>query len=433
MARTASAGSVCIAWLITAAGMLTLVMAFKILSVKHPECNAGIYQYAQAAYGEFTGFNAAWGYWLCTAFSNVAYAVMLNDAFGAFFPSMLNHGWATILFGSALIWVMFFIVACGIRTAKIINTSLAVVKVILLIFIVIIFCAYFNPKLFQSDLWGDGKLWQPVGLQIKNSMMVTLFCFFGVEGAVMLSARAKRPKDVGRAGVAGFLIAWVLYLLVSVLCFGLMSRYSLSDLPDPSIAYILQHTLGSWAYYFVIISVIIALLGGWVAWTLVVAQVPYEAAAVGILPKIFLRTNRNKMPTFGLLASSIAMEIFLLMVVTADNVYLAALHITGLMILPCYLFTALYLWKQASGLRVKILAALAILFCAWMIYAGGIINTLLTSVFYLCGIWFFIQARKENGVRTDKMFHGNDRKALVILCGASLFSLIYVALAGLHL
>lgn len=430
MAATSSVGAVVLSWVITAAGMLTLVAAFKILADKYPSYNAGIYQYAQKGFGQFAGFNAAWGYWLCTAFSNVAYAVMLNDSFGAFFPSLLKHSWETVLFGSTLIWVMYFIVVSGIKTAKIINTILAVVKVLVLIFIIVMFILHFDPSLLKSDIWGNTAEIGSVGHQIKGSMMVTLFCFFGIEGAVMMSARAKNPKDVGRAGVVGFMISLVLYMLVSVLCFGLMPRVDLAGLQDPSTAYLLKDIFGGWAYYFIIGAVIIALLGGWVAWTLVVAEVPFEAAKVKILPKIFLRTNSNNMPAFGLFASSLVMELFLLLVVTADNVYLAALHITGLMILPCYLFTGMFLWKQASSVKVKVLGAVSVLFCLWMIYAGGILQMVMTSVFYLCGVWFYIKARREITDRCEPVFSRRDMIILGALCLASLFTVTYLMIEG---
>lgn len=430
MAATSSVGAVTLAWIITACGMLTLVAAFKYLSDKYPNLNAGIYQYAEAGFGEFAGFNTAWGYWLCSAFSNVAYAVMLNDTLGAFFPELLNHGLATVIVGSVFIWIMFFIVAQGIRTAKIINTILAAVKVLLIVFIIVVFCIHFDILRWDSDIWGATQNIGSVGHQIKGSMMVTLFCFFGVEGAVMLAARAKKSSDVGKAGVTGFLISLLLYMLISILCFGLMTRAKLAGLQDPSIAYILRVELGEWAYYFVIISLLIALLGGWVAWTLVVAQVPYEAATVKILPKIFTRTNRNNMPTFGLMASSIAMELFLLLVVMSDNVYLTALHITGLMILPCYLFTALFLWKKADSRKVKIIAAACTLFCCWMIYAGGIRQMLMTSVFYLCGVWFFIKARRENTDGCTPIFSRKDFITLGILSLASLFTVFDLMIEG---
>lgn len=423
MASVATPGAVMLAWLITAAGILPLVIAFKWLSNHYPQYNAGLYQYAQAEFGNYAGFNIAWGYWLCTAFSNVAYGVMLNDSFGAFFPALLRHGWETVAFGSALIWLMYFIVAQGVKTAKTVNTLLAGIKVVMLVFIITIFVTMFRLDLFDTQIWGRLPEIGGTMSQVKQTMMVTLFCFFGVEGAVMMSARAKRPKDVGRAGIAGFVISLALYLAVSLLCYGLLSRAQLAGLPDPSIAYILRETCGEWAYWFVISAVIISLLGGWVAWTLVVAQVPYEAALVGILPRTFRRVNRHGMPTYGLVASSIVMELFLLMVVMADDVYLAALQITGLMIIPCYFFTGLFLLKKADTGWMKVVAAIATGFCLWMAWAGGLKEMLMTSVFYLAGIGFYIKARRDNGTPDERMMTRGEKVTFYCLAVASVVTL----------
>lgn len=427
MAAVASPAAVFTAWLVTAAGILPLVLSFKWLSDRYPQYNAGIYQYAQAGYGNYAGFNIAWGYWLCTAFSNVAYGVMLNDSCGAFFPALLGHGWRTVAFGSALIWLMYYIVARGVRTAKFVNTLLAGVKVVMLLFIITIFVIFFNADLFDTDIWSSTSLIGGFGRQVRSTMMVTLFCFFGVEGAVMMSARASRSSDVGKAGIAGFLISLALYMAVSLLCFGLLSRAHLAGLHDPSIAYILKETCGDWAYWFVISAVIVSLLGGWVAWTLVVAQVPYEAALVGILPGAFKRLNRHGMPAYGLVASSIVMELFLLLVVTADDVYLASLHITGLMIIPCYLFTGLFMLKKADSHKVRLLASAIILFCLWATYAGGIRPMLMTSVFYLIGVVFYIQARHENAPG-HQVFTKSEFRVLLLLTAASVATAVILAM-----
>lgn len=424
LAAVANPTSVCMAWIITAAGILPLVMAFKWLSDNYPQYNAGLYQYAQAGFGNYIGFNIAWGYWLCTAFSNVTYAVMLNDAFGSFFPALLKHGWETVAFGSVLIWIMYYIVTRGIKTAKIVNTLLAVIKIVMIIFIITTFAILLDTDLFDEGELSHWELDTPAAEQIKSTMMVTLFCFFGVEGAVMMSARAKKASDVGKAGFAGFLVSLVLYMTVSLLCFGLLSRSALAELPDPSIAYILKETCGAWAYWFVISAVIVSLLGGWVAWTLVVAQVPYEAAMVGILPSEFKKTNSHGMPMFGLFTSSVVMELFLIMVVMADDVYLAALHITGLMVIPCYLFTGLFLWKVADNIKVRTIAVLTTAFCLWMAYAGGMLEMLMTSIFYLAGIYFYIKARKETAKASEPIFSTKEKFLLVLNIFASAVSLM---------
>ncbi|MBD5374038.1 MAG: amino acid permease [Bacteroides sp.] len=425
MASVASPVAVFIAWMVTAAGILPLVIAFKWLSDHYPQYNAGLYQYAQAEFGNYAGFNIAWGYWLCTAFSNVAYGVMLNDSCGAFFPGLLDHGWETVVFGSVLIWIMYFIVARGVRTAKTVNSLLALVKIVMLVFIIVIFIIFFKTGLFNADIWELDQLGS-IAMQVKSTMMVTLFCFFGVEGAVMMSARALRSSDVGKAGFAGFLISLVLYMAVSLLCYGLLSRANLSTLPDPSIAYILKEACGDWAYWFVICAVIMSLLGGWVAWTLVVAQVPYEASLVGILPSSFKRLNRHGMPAFGLFASSVVMELFLILVVMADDVYLAALRITGLMIIPCYFFTGLFLLKKARSGGMRIIAIITSAFCLWMAYAGGLKDMFMTSVFYIIGTGFYIRARRENSP-SSALFTSGEKCGIIVLALGSAATLVMLA------
>lgn len=427
LAIGAGPGAVALAWVITAAGMLLLVATFKILADRRPDLNAGIYQYAKEGFGNFAGFNIAWGYWLCTAFANVAYAVMLNDSFGAFFPALLPHKLPTLLFGSVLIWGMFFIVSGGIRTAKFLNNLLAIVKVAAILLIVVILCINIELGIFRINWFAELEDTTSLSTQIKSTMLVTLWCFIGIEGAVMMSARAKHPQDVGRASVCGFFIAWLLYVLVSMLCYGVMTRAKLAGLEDPSVAYVLRDLCGDWAYYFVIISVIVSLLGGWLAWTLVCAEVPYEAATVHIFPRSFLRLNHHGMPAFGLFVSSVVMQSFLVLVLMADDVYMTALAITGMMVLPAYLSGGMYLWKvtyhpeeirsKEPGrlARYRVIGILCTLYCVWMIYAGGLGLFLFTSVFYLAGIGFYLRARIERKEEGTAKFTRADRITLVLL------------------
>lgn len=416
-AKGAGLGAVAVAWVITAAGMLLLVGSLKTLADRRPDLSAGIYQYAQEGFGNYLGFNSAWGYWLCASFANVTYAVMLNDSFGAFFPSLLNHGWEFLIFGTVLIWTMFGLVAMGVQTAKKLNNFLAALKVTVIVTIVVLLFLNVKYGMLSYEFLSSFTDFSDLATQIKSTMLITVYCFIGIEGAVMMSARAKKPKDVGKAGVVGFFGAWILYVLVSMLSYGIMHRPELAHLDNPSVAYVLQTVCGEWAYYFVIASVIISLLGGWLSWTFITAQVPLEAAKTKILPKSFERLNGKQMPAFGLFVSSVIMQLYLVTVTTADNVYLMSLNITSMMILPCYLFCGMFLWKASlhpallnnpsrkKRLRFLLTGIFCTIYCVWMLYSAGLFMLMLSSVFYIIGVPIYIKARREN-LSADRQKHG---------------------------
>lgn len=400
MAVSSGLTGVLIAWGVTALCILSLVATFKTLGDRRPDLDAGIYQYAHEGFGKYLGFNMAWGYWLSTCIANIAYAAMLNDSFGAFFPELLKHGWATFVFGTVLIWLMCGLLLRGIRTARMVNFVMAALKVCAIGFIVVLMWIYASVSGLESALTTGGpeSLWE----QVSGTMMVTLFCFIGIEGAVMMSARAKNPRHVGKASVAGFSLAWLLYVLVAVLSFGIMSKAGLSGLDDPSVAYVLKRCAGDWAYYFVIVSVIVSLLGGWLAWNLVCSQCAMEAAQVGVFPHRFLRMNGNGMPSYASVASAVMMEMFLVVVILSDDLYLSAVNITGMMVLPPYLMSGLYLWKasyrpaelgnpgRVKLARFRAAGVACTLSCGWMIWAGGIDLLLQTTIFYLPGAVFYM-------------------------------------------
>lgn len=407
MARAAALGPVILAWLITAVGVYFLVLVFKHLADARPDLNAGIYQYAQVGYGNYVGFNMAWGYWLCVILGNVTYIVMLNDSLGAFFPVLQSHSWHMVLFGTVFVWLMFLLVSKGVKSASLVNNILAVIKFgcLLLIIGVLVVCA--RVGFFTYDFWGQQSLppLGTVGDQFSSCMLVTVWSFLGIEGAVMMSARARRPSDVGRATRRGFLLALALYMLVTVLCFGVMRQPQLATLPNPSLAYVLDACAGPWAKWFVIVSVIVSLTGGFIAWTLVCAQTPNQAAAVKILPRQFLHLNSHGMPTYGMIVASCVITLCLILVKTAENVYLAALNLTTLMVLPPYLMSACYFWKLSGKrytgrvviVRHRAIAVMAVAFCLYTLWAGGLKLFMVTSLFYIAGTPFFVMARKQHG------------------------------------
>ena len=454
MASTAHLGAVIISWLITGFGMVFLVLTFKILSDQRPDLKQGIYRYAQVGFGNYIGFNIAWGYWLCVAFGNVSFAVMLNDAFGAFFPILLRHEWPTLLFCWGVIWGMFLLVLRGIMTASFINTVMTVLKFGAIIIIVTLLFVYLDSDLLWGDIWGDNAIedYPPVaGLpsQIMGTMLITMFCFVGVEGAVMLSSYAKNRKDVGKASVTGFYLALVIYALISILCYGVRTRAELATMHDPSIAYVLKSVCGNWAYYFVICTVIVSIMSGFIAWTLLCAQTPYGAASIHILPEQFTRVNKHNVPYYGLCISSIFMSLFIILVCTAPDVYMASLNLTTITVLPCYAFSGAFLMKLAGQkkgflyevspskrLNYTIIGIMCTLYCIWCIFAGGPLIFLASSVLYALGFYFYYLTWRQNNRREgveSQLLSNSEKLLFLLILVCAVISIVFICLGKISL
>lgn len=407
MAVTASAGAIIIAWIITGVGMYFLAQTFKVLSDQRPDITSGIYAYAKEGFGNYVGFNSAWGYWVSGAVGNVAFAVLLNDAVGYFYPPLLAHGWQTVVFSLALIWLMTFVVMNGVEFATKISAGSVFIVLAAMVIIIAILAYYFDFDKFTTNFWGEGLNIGSTGTQVKSTMMVTLWSFIGIEGAVVIAGRAKRNKDVGKATIIGLVFALIIYALISLLSFGIMDQANLAALKTPSAGYILNSATGSWANEFVNIAVIISLLVSWLAWTVLVAVVPHDAAKEGVLPKIFDRENQKKSPVSALIITALLMTIMMFVVILAHNVYLAAISIASVMIIPPYVLSAGFLWEAAEKneilkekykLRMKAMGIGigATLFGGWLLYSAGVNYLLMSAIFYAVGIPFYYVARKED-------------------------------------
>lgn len=413
MAAGASAGAVLLAWIITGIGVYFIANTFRILSNARPDLTAGIYMYSREGFGPYVGFTIGWSYWLCQICGNVGYAVITMDALNYFFPPYFAGGnnFASILGGSILIWAFNFLVLRGIKQATVINFIGTIAKIVPLILFIIIMAFVFHSDRFSFDFWGENMATRAklggLSEQIKSTMLVTLWAFIGIEGAVVMSKHAKSPKAVGRATVLGFLGCLFIYVLLSLLPFGYMSQAELAAIPNPSTAGVLQKIVGPWGSWLMNIGLLVSVLTSWLAWTMVTAQIPQAAAQNGTFPKEFAKENENQAPSVSLWVTSGLMQLFMLMVYFSGNAWNTMLSITSVMVLPAYLSSCAYLWKicedheYPENMYVRRSTALLCgivgsIYALWLIYAAGLQYLLMAVIFMALGIPVYIWARYQN-------------------------------------
>jgi len=238
-------------------------------------------------------------------------------------------------------------------------------------------------------------------------MLVTLWAFIGIEGAVVMSKHAKSPKTVGRATFLGFAGCLLIYVLLSILPYGVMSQAELAKIANPSTAGILEHLVGPWGAWLMNIGLLISVLTSWLAWTMVTAQIPQAAAVNGTFPRCFAKENEHEAPSVSLWVTSALMQFFMLVVYFSDNAWNTMLSITSVMVLPAYFSSCAYLWKicedheYPTNIYIRRAEALisAIIGCAyslWLIYAAGLQYLLLAVIFMVIGIPVYIRACKQH-------------------------------------
>jgi len=429
MSGHAGLGAVIIAWVITLAGMFVLANAFRTLADERPDLKAGIYRYAEAGFGPLAGFQMAWGYWLSAAIGNVAFAVLIMQILGYFIPIFNDNKWVQLAGGTALIWIMNFTVLSGVKRAASLNVFASFVNVITIGVAIVVMAFFAKGGQFSFDFWGQQQGLGDVLGQVKSTMLVTLWVFIGIEAAVVVSDRARVPTQVGAATFLGLTVCTILYFLLSVLPFGMMAQKDLAGLANPSAAYVLEHFVGAWGAIFINVSLLFSVLFCWLAWTILVAELPFEGAKGGVFPKFLARENRHHAPAPSLWISSIVMQITMVVVLFAHDAWIFLISMAGVTVLPPYLFSTLYLVIYARDPKFKVHGSetrglsfltgiLASIYAAWLLYAAGWQYLFMSTILFALGLPVYWYAKREREPSKPAFTTGESVAAVILVLAA---------------
>ena len=409
MAAGAAPVAILIGWLITGIGILALAFVYQGLATRKPELDSGPYAYARAGFGDFIGFNSAWGYWISAWLGNVSYAVIIFSALDYFWPIFGGgNTWPAIVGASIALWLIHALILTGVREAAIVNLITTIAKLVpILIFAVVVLVA-FNLDTFRLDLFGAGT--PDLGSvfdQVKSTMLVTLWVFIGIEGASVVSARAERRQDVGRATILGFMIALCAYVLISILSLGIMAQPELAGLKNPSMAGVLEQVVGPWGAALISLGLIVSVAGAFLSWTLLAAEIPFVAAKEGILPKLFAGETASGSPAAALWITNGLVQLFLIITLFAQSTYEALFFTASTAILVPYVLSGAYALKlawsgetydrQPGRARDIIIGLIATAYGVWLVYAAGPAYLLMCTLLYAPGILFYLKAKRERG------------------------------------
>ncbi len=401
-----------IAWVIAAGGMFTLARLFQVLAERKPELDAGVYAYAKEGFGHYPGFLSAFGYWMGSCIGNVSYWVLIKSTLGAFFPVFGDGNTViAIVVASIGIWLFHFMILRGVQQAATINTVVTVAKIVPIVTFIILLAVAFKADLFSANFWGgEGMPYTGLLEQVSATMLVTVFVFLGIEGASVYSRYAKARAHVGRATLTGFACVTTLMVLVTMLPYAVLARADIAGMRQPSMGAVLEAVVGQWGAIFVAIGLIVSVLGAYLAWSLICAEVLSAAARTGDMPRVFASENRNRVPAAALWLTNIVVQLLVISTYWSRDAFALMLSLTSAMALIPFLLVAGYALqltsrgetydvRPAERTRDLIFSAIATVYTLFLVYAGGLKFVLLAAVLYAPGTLLYLWARREQGQR----------------------------------
>lgn len=432
-----------VAWGIAGLGMLTLAITFQRLAMRRPDLDAGVYAYAKEGFGELLGFFSAFGYWASACVGNVTYWVLIMSTIGAVVPALGDGDTVLAMVLSSLgLWGFFLLVRRGVREAAALNRVVTIAKLVPILVFVLLALFVFDPEVFAGNLLARGAGTAAASVdgavlfeQVQGTMLVTVFVFLGVEGASVYSRHARRRADVGRATVSGFLAVFAVFASVTIVSYGVLPAGELAELRQPSMAGVLEAAVGPWGAVLVSVGLIVSVLGAYLAWTLMAAEVVFMAARDGDMPRFLARSNAKDVPVGALLASTVFAQAILVVAYFSTDAFDFALDMTSALALIPYLFAAGFMLKLAlspgaagrsrsTRARDLVIGLVATTYVVFLLLGAGLTYVLVSFIVQAPATILFLLARREQGRR---MLSAGEAVILALAVGAAVAGVVGLA------
>ncbi len=399
-------------WVVSAIGAMLLAFIFARLSF-HIPLQGGIYAFSRHVFGDYIGFQVAWGYWVQTWVGNAAIIVGIMAYLASIWPALMYNKILAIIVSQGVLWTITGINLMSLRTAGIVQTVTTILKLIPILLIAIV-------GLFYVDV--SNLTVEPIDTAISpwdamnKVVLLTMWSFIGVETAGVPAGSIKNPrKIIPLATLVGTGITAIIYLISMVVIMGVVPQGDLA-LSTAPYALAAQNIFGSyWGTFFfwvVAIGAIISSLGALNGWILIQGQMPLAAAENNLFPKIFKKKNKTGVPYIGILVSSGLISLLLLFGIQEGfiNLFEFIISLATLAILICYLFavSAQIAMMHTGEISLKdiswvdrVLAPLAFIYVIYAMYgAGNLMSVVALFFFASTPIYAFVAKRKNNSQKT---------------------------------
>ena len=402
-ASLAKFGSISIVgWLFTATGALILAKIFSNFSKKLRGKSGGPYIYSKVVFGDFIGFLVAWGYWISCWVNNAAIAVAIVSALSFFFPELVTNPFYATITGLSFIWFFTFTSSKGIKSSGNIQILTTIAKLIPLVLIIL-----FGFFIFDLEIFPEFNLTDQNDFEILPIVAVmTLYAFLGLECASIPAENIKNPeKTIPKATMAGTLISTLIYILSTIVLFGIISAENLINSPAP-FAEAGEIIGGKYFGFLISAGAAISAIGALNGWILITSYMPMTMANDRLFPKVFAKKNKKGFPYLSLLLGSILTSFVMTMNYTdglVDRFEFLILLTTLSTLIPYFFVSVSYILFHVekrlfkiNSFRSVILGLFGSMYSLWAIFGSGIDSIVYGTILLILGIPIYLILKLKN-------------------------------------
>ena len=333
-----------LAWGFTACGAILLAIVFARLSRAYPAAG-GPYAYVHLAFGPFTAFIVAWGYWISIWVGNAAIATGAVSYLSPLMP------WIAIIPGASaavtlfFLWLLTLINWYGIQASGWVQSVTTVLKVLPLLAVALL--GLFSVR--SANVAAAAGI--PLSLSgTTAAATLTLWALLGRESATIPADKVRDPSNtIPRATLLGAVVTALICIVACTTVLLLVPPQTLAQSNAPFVDLATQYW-GDGAGKVLAVFAAISGFGALNGWILLQAELPNAMAKSGVFPRIFAQESPRRTPTFALFFSSALVTLLILMNYQKSMVSI---------------FTFMILLSTTACLVLYLLCSLALLRLQW--------------------------------------------------------------------
>ncbi|WP_449462669.1 APC family permease [Tardisphaera miroshnichenkoae] len=305
-----------ISWVIAAVLMLFVALVYAELAGMLPK-SGGIVRYPQYTYGGLASYIFSWSYLLSSVSVSPSESLAAITYMSSYVNGLFTSSGVLSLkgFAVALVLMLFFFALnwYGVKVMSSVNTAVGVWKVAIpTVTLALLFALDFHASYVTSLRGGFAPYgWAAVFMAIPTQGIA--YSYLGFRQGVDFAGEAKKPSDVIKGTVLGFILVALIYVLLQVSFIGAVNWSAVSVTPGdwqglfsalhsgPFYLIMKQSGLYILAGFAVLLLIDAVVSPAGTAWIYVgtCARTMYGMAATGNLPSTFLALNSHKVPLWG--------------------------------------------------------------------------------------------------------------------------------------